>query len=285
MKLSDAVLSTLAYHDIFNYPLTVGETHQFCPYKTSEEKVQKELKNLHKTKKIEKYFNYYSLKGKGTISHVRQKKRIHSHNKTVKARTYAKILNLFPHIQLIALTGALAMENSDKNDDIDFLIITSKNYLWSTRLASNLLLSRYRRKPAQKKTKNKACLNIFLAENSLKIRTQNLYTAHEIAQMKPILQRGNAYFRFLNANSWVKNYLPNWKPVQADSIQTYPHLNFHALNFPLIEPLSKKLQLWHMKPKITTEKIGESQLFFHPENKQEWVLAEYNKRLKKLKIT
>ena len=64
------------------------------------------------------------------------------------------------------------------------------------------------------------------------------------------------------------------------------HLPFtihHSLVEPL-EALAKWGQLWYMRPKITTEKIGEHQLFFHPQNTQELVLAEYQKRLRKLKI-
>ena len=49
------------------------------------------------------------------------------------------------------------------------------------------------------------------------------------------------------------------------------------------ESFLKKFQLWYMRSKITTEKIGEHQLFFHPQNTQDRALGEYQKRLQKLK--
>jgi len=52
----------------------------------------------------------------------------------------------------------------------------------------------------------------------------------------------------------------------------------------IIEKLLKSFQLNYMRKKQTTEKIGERQLFFHPANTQDWVLKEYQNRLKRLGI-
>lgn len=197
---------------------------------------------------------------------------------------FASILSLIPSVHMVAISGALAMENADKNDDIDLVIISSKNTLWKTRLMANLILQTFRRKAGEPHTKDKACLNLFLDESSLKIPTQNLYIAHEIAQMRPIWQRENAYTSFIKANNWVKNYLPNWKPISADSAFSYPKMKMLKGNHASpLEKAAKKLQLFYMRKKITTEKVGEHQLFFHPKNTQNWVLEAYSKNLKKLR--
>ena len=129
---------------------------------------------------------------------------------------------------------------------------------------------------------------MFLDEAYLKISSQNLYTAHEIAQMKPLWDRDKTYSRLIEANRWIKKYLPNWQPRNVNSKlkivnRKKIHLPFTIHNSQ-VESFLKNFQFWYMRKRISTERIGEHQLFFHPANTQELVLAEYRKRIKKLKI-
>ncbi len=278
MTIRNAVLATLAYHDIFDYPLTQEEINRFLAGETVDaKKVEKVIDSLIKDKKIEGKNSYYFLKGRGKIFKLRAARKKYSTQKLKRAKLFAKLLMIIPTVKLIAVSGALAMENAQKNDDIDLVIVTAKNTLWSTRLLANTILQPYRRKAGEPHTKDKACLNLFLEESSLKIRTQNLYTAHEVAQMRPLWQRENTYNRFLKANTWVKNYLPNWEGEPSDSAFSFPQLGITQT----FEKLTKALQLFYMKPKITTEKIGEHQLFFHPNDTENQVLKSYIKKLSK----
>jgi len=117
---------------------------------------------------------------------------------------------------MVAVTGNLAMDNAGQDDDIDFLIITTKKRLWLTRLLTNFLveLIANRRRPSDKEVKDKICLNMFLDENNLKIpiKEQSLFTAHEICQLKPLWVKNQLYRRFIQENLWLQKFLPNWKP-------------------------------------------------------------------------
>ena len=55
--------------------------------------------------------------------------------------------------------------------------------------------------------------------------------------------------------------------------------------FSQLETLAKKAQLRYMEPKRTTEIIELGRIRFHPQDARNWVLREYKKRLRKLKIT
>jgi hypothetical protein len=125
-------------------------------------------------------------------------------------------LKLIPTIKMVAVTGALAMKNSTKNDDVDLLIVVSKDRLWLTRLLSVFLveLVAQRRRPGDKMVRNKICLNMFLDEAHLMVpkKEQDLFTAHEVSQLKPLWERENIYQKFINLNQWYQKYLPNWKP-------------------------------------------------------------------------
>ncbi len=279
MKLERAILQTLVYHDIFDYPLKAEEIHRYqIGERASRGQIDNSLKLLEKNKKIKSQSGLFFLKGRKKIIKLRQSRGRFTRAKLKRAKLYARLLMAIPTIKLVAISGALAMENAQKKDDIDLVIIASKNTLWTTRLLANILLQPFRRKAGEPHTKDKACLNLFLEEYNLKIGTQNLYTAHEVAQMRPLWQRQNTYHRFLKANTWVKNYLPNWQASSADSTFAFPQLGI----IQLFEKLAKNLQLFYMKKKITTEKIGKHQLFFHPKDTQNLVLKMYVRKLQKL---
>lgn len=283
-NLTRSALETLAYHDLFDYPLTQQQLHRFCPVKTTQGKISLALKELILEKKVAKKSSFFYLSGRGFTTQTRVQREKYSKVKLKKARKLAETLRYIPYIQMVAITGALAMNNSHKDDDIDLLVVSLTNALWTTRLFSNIFLHRNRRKPGKPEVKDKACLNIFLNCDSLKIRTQNLYIAHEIAQTRPIWQRGNTYNSFANDNSWIKNYLPNWEPYQPDSFSTYPQSILSPLfsKLSLLESSAKLMQLFYMRKKRTREKIGDSQIFLHPRNTKDIILNTYRKRLGEL---
>lgn len=293
METRQSILATLAYHDIFDYPLKAEEVHRFLiDKKVDKSQVATQLNKLTSKSTIGQKQGFYYLKNRSTLVKTRLAREKHSEKKFKRALFYASLLKIIPTIKLAAVSGALAMENSNKNDDIDIIIIASRGYLWTTRFFANLILWPFKRDPRGKHLSNKACLNLFLDEKALKIKDQNLYTAHEICQIKPILDRDNTYQKFIRANLWIKKYLPNWKPEIVNSKSKIVnrkgkkaiYLPFTINNSPT-ENILKSFQLSYMRSKISTERIWDKQLFFHPANTQEKVLSEYRKRLKKLNLT
>ena len=294
MPLSQAILATLAYHDIFDYPLTLEEIHKYLiNLEARPFTVRRGLNKLFLTGKIFSKNGYIFLKGRSEIVKLRKLREKYSLPKIKRAQFFARILKVIPSLKLVAISGALAMENSHKNDDIDLVLITSKNTLWTTRFLANILLLPYKRSPSVRQISDRACLNVFIDESQLKIGPPNLYLSHEICQMKPLWNRDNTYRRFLSANMWIKKYLPNWRPdverlkTNDKRKKTSKALVFKRLALVVepLEALAKWGQLFYMRPKITTEKIGDHQLFFHPADTQKWVMGEYQKRMKRLKIS
>lgn len=308
MTFARAITATLAYHDIFAYPLTLPQVHHFLVgKKATQAQVSQELARLDIEKKIGSKDGYFYLKGRSKIVSLRKQRSRWSKAKLKKARFFAQILKVIPTIRLVAVSGALAMENSHKNDDIDLVLVTAKGTLWTTRFLVNILLLPFKRDPQGKKIADRACLNVFLEESALMISPQNLYLAHEICQMKPLWERGGTYQKFIGANQWVTKFLPNWEPLKSETAKQHsrseqrqkskytpgvgqalemlwkPLETFLILIARRAEWITKWGQLSYMRPKITTEKIGEHQLFFHPSDTENWVLKEYLKRLKRLK--
>ncbi len=192
---------------------------------------------------------------------------------------------------MVALSGARAMNNASLADDIDLMIIAAENRLWLTRLLVSFLLFPWLRRG--QKISRRLCLNLWLDESALVIKTQNLYTAHEICQLKPLYNRDATYQKFINDNLWVKNYLANWIPEQGHSLTGDPAEKRSVLEAKLrgrtlldfLDFLSFKLQYAYMKPKMTRERIGRHYAFFHPRPTGEIVLKKYYDRTRIILVT
>ncbi len=210
--MEKAILRTLVYADVFDYPLKEDEIWQWLIKKNS--KSLRALKKLIKKGTCQTKNDFYFLKGRQELISLRRKRERWSQKKMKIARRVAHFLCLIPWIKLIGVTGALAMENSQKGDDIDFLIITSKDRTWLSRglIVSFLRFFGLYRRPG--KVKDRICPNMIIDEKHLTVpkKERDLFSAHEVCQMKPLWQRGRTYRRYLRANQWSKEFLPNWKP-------------------------------------------------------------------------
>jgi len=218
-KLQKAILKTLAYADVFGYPLISKELYRFLIADEVFSSVSFRrafMRIVANEKQIDTNGEYFFLRGKKEVVVLRKKREGWSREKLEIAQKVANWLKIIPTIKMVAITGALAMNNSDKEDDIDLLIVTSKNRLWLTRFLTVLLveLVANRRRPGDKDVEDKICLNMFLDEDHLEIpeKEQDLFSAHEVCQLKPIWSKDNVYQEFITQNQWYQKFLPNWKP-------------------------------------------------------------------------
>lgn len=189
--------AAVAYADIFNYPLTEAEANLW------------QIAGDHSALPIKKTHGYWHLPNRSQLVALRRRRQHFSQLKRQRLNRIRWVFLLISWIRLVAVTGALSMNNADKDDDIDLMVITAKNRLWLTRLLLIILLFPLLRRV--KKVSNRLCFNLFLDETSLIIKQQNLYLAHEICQIQPIFERDNMHQQFINANLWYKKFLPNWK--------------------------------------------------------------------------
>ena len=178
-------LQVLAYFAVFRYPLTKKELSRYAKLEHS----------CLETK-------FHTLKNITPINRLRRNKT--SRQKTFFARRITQSLTKIPFIKFVGLTGAVAANNAEPNDDIDLLIITRSHALWLSRLIVNfyLNLKNLRRKPNSSLTKNKLCLNLWLDQQALKLPRshQNIYSAFELTLIKPLFDRNNIYKQLLHAN-------------------------------------------------------------------------------------
>lgn len=298
---TDAILKTLIYSDIFDYPLTKNELWLYLvSNKTiNKQNIDEELNKLLK-KKIKFTQGFYTFSDRTSLIKTRIKRKKTSRKKFLLAQKVAKKLAWIPTISFLGLSGSLAMENAGEKDDIDFFIINKTNTIWLTRLLILLTLQLLgvRRKRDDKSFVDNICVNMFMDERQLKFSKdrQNIYTAHEIVQLLPIITKNNTYQKFLTSNLWVKKFLPNALGsiknkevgIMNDELrikgQKSDRNNIHNSLFLILnsflEFLAKKAQLWYMKDHKTCETVTDLMFAFHKKDHQISVLDEFNKRLK-----
>lgn len=296
-KHDEAILKTLCYHDLFDYPLRPQEISRWLikfPHKLSE----KNFRSINKNPLIIKRKGFYCLTGREKIIDIRKQREVYSKDKSMLAGKLVDFLKFIPSIKLVGITGALAMENAKRQDDIDLFIITGANFLWTTRFIVTLLfeLMGVRRHPSDQDTNDKICLNMYLDENNLAFQEaeHDIYLAHEILQMKPIIVKGDIYRKFIQANIWIKKYLPHAfnNSLVSDKIKHRFFLSrlkglindYIRVIFLPIEIILRKIQIWYMGKRKTIEIVQDGIIKFHPHDARKWVISGYRQNLRRMKI-
>lgn len=286
---NQTILATLVYADIFSYPLSFREIKRYLisKHEFSDYALKNGLKQLIENQAIIKNDSRdrYALGHRQQVFAIRKHRQTLSQKKLRFARYIASILRFLPTIQLIALTGGLAMNNSEWWDDIDFYIVTRPGTLWLTRALLVVILEvlGVRRRPHDIKIHNALCINMIVDSNHLAIppKERDLYSAHEIVQLKPLFVCGTTYQKFLIENQWIRDFLPNaLKRIRNHTLTSKSGYWFFL--FPL-ECISRTIQLQYMRKKRMNEVIRNGYVRFHPLDARSWILAHYYARIDRLK--
>jgi hypothetical protein len=138
------------------------------------------------------------------------------------------------------------------------------------------------RKPGDSDQKDKLCLNMWMDEHDLNWeKPRNIYTAHELAQISPLINKDKIYDKFLSENVWVLDYWPNSVKIQNHKFNIRAKsksMRFKCLvviwNFILSASnlIAFKAQHQYMKGKITRETITPTRAIFHPRDLSKVVL-------------
>jgi hypothetical protein len=120
-----------------------------------------------------------------------------------RAMRYGAAIGRLPFVRMVALSGSLAAGNPAPGADYDYFIVTAPGRLWLCRALIILWLRGIYRRYG-----DTVCPNFLITSDHLELRAQNLYAAHELAQMLP-LNGAAVYARLRRANPWAEVYLPN----------------------------------------------------------------------------
>lgn len=218
-KIEKAIIKTLTFFDIFARPLTLEEIWHFL-YKIPSSKLQVliYLRNLQKKGKIRQLAdqknNYYVIFERSRIIDTFLAKQKLIRERLQKVDWVVKILRLAPFVKNISVINSLSFGTSRQASDIDILLIAKKGRLWTARAFVILFLEILGQNKNKWYQANKFCLGFAFDESRLdlaKIRLKkDIYLTYWLAYLVPVFDRG-IYQKFLQANPWVFEELPNWQ--------------------------------------------------------------------------
>jgi hypothetical protein len=203
LPLVSSVLGALVYADLFDAPLSLEEIHR---YQVGTSYSALEIGMALRTDpdliaRTSKAGDHYCLKGREALFGVRIERALHSERVWRRARIYSRWLKRLPFVRMVAVTGALAVDNVNGRDDIDLLVISDAGRVWLCRrgLIAWVRIGRL--------LGDDLCPNYILSDGSLELSQRDFFTAHELAQMVPLVG-SRVYEGMLAANAWAKLYLP-----------------------------------------------------------------------------
>src|SRR3990167_1894552 len=121
-SLNTAILKTVLYADIFDFPLTKKEIwNRLTPEKEIISKKEFE-RSINKITKLQKINTFYVLSDKDHLIKIRKKKEKWSETKLIRAQKISKFLSIIPCVLLIGVSGSVAVGNASREDDIDLFI-------------------------------------------------------------------------------------------------------------------------------------------------------------------
>lgn len=316
-KLEKAILLTVSYSNIFDFPLKKEEIKRrlIGSVTPSFRNLEKILAGLIEKKLLFEKEGFYFLKSsKNTVSSRKRREKI-ALKKSLDAQKFINFARKIPFIKAIVVTGSLSTNNTNLNDDVDWLIISSKHRLWIARplvLLVSTLFNRRRRRNGDHRD-NSWCFNMLMEESSLSLplSKKNIYTAYEVCQAKFVFDRGSVEELFLRKNRWASERLANFyekrreetdnkisegvnknanerslfgffTSSRRDSVSAFRMIGRLWERF--IDELNRIfyiIQYQYMKKNITNETVTLEFAFFHPRDTRGKIMKKWRKILQK----
>jgi hypothetical protein len=286
-----AILQTVAYADVFDYPLTAPEIHYYLvAVPAPPETVEHILGNGSLVgRRLTFCRGYFILPGREQLVETRRRREAIAARMWPKAVAYGTTVAKLPFVRMVALTGALAVRNVGSDADIDYLIVTEADRLWLCRATVIMLVKLAARRG------DIICPNYFLSERALLIRERSLYTAHELVQTLPIAGL-STYRRMRQVNTWVEAFLPNaWSAPQPAVYSPSVRQPFARVSETLLRTrFGGWLERWEMERKVARfnqESDGAGEAHFgvdwckgHFDHHGRSTLAAFEQRLHTLRL-
>lgn len=295
--------ATLCYFDIFDYPLTEFEIWRFLFWPNGQatlHQIMKELEILVSQKKIENKTGFYFLPNRSLLVDSRLARHPRNITNWKKSQKLFSHLTQIPYFKAAALCNMFALNNQKETSDIDVFIITSKKRIWSTRAIVTFFTWLRGQWRHGKKIAKRFCLSFYITEDNLDLsfmrrEPYDIYLVYWIATLA-FVKDDHMQEKFFQANSWIKNFLPNFEPrseiqyhmSHAPVYQASAHLEEKLWNTrlgDLREKVIRALQLRKMGNKKDLEgartrdvKIHDTILKFHENDRRDLFREEFEKR-------
>lgn len=205
MTTTGSILKTIAYFDLFHYPVSAEEIRKFLDTPATSPKVTTALDELLNKKQIFRFDEFYTLRNDPSLIQRRRKGNEHAEELLHIANRIGARLYKFPFVKGVGISGSLSKNYADEGADIDFFIITQANRLWIART----LLHCLKKISYLTGKQHWYCMNYFIDEEALLMTEKNIFIATEVLTLKPVCGI-DAMDTFFEVNNWANAYFPNY---------------------------------------------------------------------------
>ncbi len=313
-QLQQSILSTLAYFDVFDYPLTAEELYRALHALDADtmavlstgtfDQVLIQLQDLVENGRIEMKDSMFFLPGRIQTVVTRQLAIPTIEKKLRIARRAVRLIRWIPFVYGVWVCNTLASGTVKDESDIDVFIIIKEGRMWSTRFLITIVLSVFRLRRTQTRVANKICLSYYITTNHLNLHDvvidqRDIYTWYWIDQLVPVYDRDNIYDCFQKNNQWVKSVVPHaLQPVRLASryrvndgviskrVRSFLERLFGKMLGDWIEGMMRWLQQVVMersipgtRPYPTSVVVSDTMLKFHENDRRGFFRSEWEKRL------
>lgn len=197
--LREAILKTIAFFDLFEYPLTSYEIWNNLNKKVKLSEIEG---ILIQEKAISQKNGFYFLLGREEIIITRQKRHNYSVRKMKIAQHFTYLFSFCPFVKVVALANSIGQFNLRDGSDIDFFIITKARRIWLSRLYCAGLAKILNSRPTANNKKDKICLSFFISEehsnlDDLRLKGFDPYFDYWRPNLVLLYNKGRAYQQFL----------------------------------------------------------------------------------------
>lgn len=317
-----AIIKTVAFFDLFDYPLTGWEVYKFLLRMTriSEGRriadgaddflaVKETLSQLVDSRRLEEKFGFYFLAGREAGVEVRRNRYNIAEGKFSIVLKTVKWWRWLTNLKMVAVCNNLAYSNADENSDLDVFIIAAAGKLWLTRLLITIIVQLLGRRRHGQKVANRICLSFYITDDSLNLQDITLrpdpYFYFWLATLSPVYDDG-IYEKFWQVNGWVKDFLPNIfirrlnfrRRVEANKImkldkklnQKFDKILLGGRVGKCLEKIAKKIQLKKMAANFSSVAnqndtrviISDTMLKFHEQDRRAEYCERWVNKLKQL---
>jgi hypothetical protein len=198
-----AIARSVLYAALFDYPLTLGQLRRTLieSRQTPTEIVSRVRRSAALQTIVEYRDGFFFPAGRSGLIDVRRSREARSRAFLAEHRPLLRLIALLPYVKLVALSGSVAHLNLESGGDLDLFVVTRGRHVWSTAVVVVVLAKLLRRRRT-------LCANYIVSEDALAFDSQDLFTANQIINLKPIAGR-EVFTALLAANPFVRTFYPN----------------------------------------------------------------------------
>jgi hypothetical protein len=292
--IHSSILSTLAYYDLFDCPLTALELWHNLSIETDYPDLLKALEELTTANTIYQQQGFYSLRPDLYI--IRQSRYATSRRKANRARLMARMLTQLPWVRFIGLANQIGQHNLRNDGDLDFFIICQPGRIWTSRFFCAGLMAVLNQRPTTNRNQDTICLSFFITADQLNLsplhlpNQDDLYFTYWLANLRPLYDSADYYQQLINENTWLQANLPNWQALANDhNLRSNKLLSTLFKPWGALEQILKQWQLNKFPQAIKSQAnqgcgvvVNDQVLKLHLSDKREELMKKYLYRLKQM---